>query len=150
MEIVLRAALMYLLTLILLRITTRRLMRSATPLDFALIFLFGGLAVQSVIGDDRSITASVLAMSTVAGLHVAVSRLKLIWPVVGKIAEGTSVVIYADGRWDDAEMKRLRVHRNDVMAELRSKGMNRLDVLESAIVEHNGGISLIMKDGDKS
>jgi uncharacterized membrane protein YcaP (DUF421 family) len=146
MDIVLRSALMYLVTLILLRVTTRRLMRSATPLDFALIFLFGGLAVQCVIGDDRSITGSLLAMSTVAGLHVGLSRLKLIWPVVGKITEGTSVVIYANGRWDDREMQRLRVHRNDVMAEVRYKGMNSLEAVASAIVEHNGGISLIRKE----
>ena len=33
MGIVLRTALMYLVVLILLRITTRRIMRSATPLD---------------------------------------------------------------------------------------------------------------------
>ena len=145
MDIVARAALMYVVTLILLRVTTRRLMRSATPLDMALVFLFGGLAVQCILGDDHSVTGSLLAMATVAGLHIGFSYLKLRWPVVGMITEGTAVVIYADGKWDDREMKRLRVHRNDVMAELRQNGMGALENLESAIVEHNGGISLVAK-----
>ncbi|MGY2050466.1 DUF421 domain-containing protein [Methylobacterium sp. JK268] len=148
MTIVLTAALMYGVVLILLRVTTRRIMRSATPLDMAVVFLFGGMAVQPVLGQDRSITAALLAMATVAGLHLAVSRLKLIWPALGMVAEGTPVVVYADGVWDRKQMRRLRVDERDVRAEMRQNGIRSFDDVQSAIVEHTGGITVVSRRPD--
>jgi uncharacterized membrane protein YcaP (DUF421 family) len=143
MGIVLRAALMYLFILVVLRITTRRMMRSATPLDMAIVFLIGGMGIQPVLGEDRSIVGAMLAISTIAGLHIGLSYLRLLAPVVGRIAEGTAVVLYSNGAWDAAEMRRLRVQRQDVMAEMRQKGLVSLDDVQSVIIEHNGAISII-------
>ena len=109
MEIVFRAALMYLIVLILLRLTTQRIMRSATPLDMVVIFFFGGMAVPPILGDDRSITGAVLALCTIAGLHMVLSHLKRIWPTIGMVTEGNPVVIYSNGTWDDEQMRRRRV-----------------------------------------
>jgi uncharacterized membrane protein YcaP (DUF421 family) len=76
-----------------LRITTRRMMRSATPRDMAVIFLFGSLAVPCVLGDDKSIAGATLGIFTIAGLHFGLSALRMRWPLIGRIREGTSVVI---------------------------------------------------------
>ncbi|MFE1599667.1 DUF421 domain-containing protein [Methylobacterium sp. ID0610] len=146
MSTVLTAALMYGLVLVLLRVTTRRIMRSATPLDMAVVFLFGGLAVQPILGQDRSVTGALLAICTVAGMHLAVSRLKLWWPAVGMVAEGTPVVIYANGIWDRKQMRRLRVDERDVVAEMRQNGIRHLSEVQSAIIEHTGGITIVRKE----
>ena len=109
MDIVLRATLMYLVVLVLLRLTTQRIMRSATPLDMVVIFFFGGMAVPPILGDDRSITGALLALCTIASLHTCLSHLKRLWPAVGMITEGNPVVIFSNGTWDDAQMRRRRV-----------------------------------------
>ena len=96
MGIVLRTALMYLVVLILLRITTRRIMRSATPLDMVVIFFFGGVATPPILGDDRSITGALVAACTLAGLHTLLSYLKRVWPVIGMITEGNPVVVFSN------------------------------------------------------
>ena len=145
MEIVFRAALMYLIVLILLRLTTQRIMRSATPLDMAVIFFFGGMAVPPILGDDRSITGAVLALCTIAGLHMALSHLKRIWPTIGMVTEGNPVVIYSNGTWDDEQMRRRRVDARDVMAEMRQQGITNLVDVQSAIVEHTGAITVVPK-----
>lgn len=145
MGIVLRTAVMYLVVLILLRITTRRIMRSATPLDMVVIFFFGGVATPPIMGDDRSITGALLAAATLAGLHTALSHLKRVWPTVGMITEGNPVVIYADGDWDQVAMRRMRVDPRDVMAEMRQQGISRLEDVNSAIVEHSGAITVVPK-----
>jgi uncharacterized membrane protein YcaP (DUF421 family) len=146
MRTVLTAALMYGVVLLLLRVTTRRIMRSATPLDMAVVFLFGGMAVQPILGADRSITGALLAACTVAGMHLAVSRLKLWWPVVGQVAEGTPVVIYSNGTWDWNQMHRLRIDERDVVAEMRQNGVRSFAEVQSAIIEHTGGITIVPKE----
>jgi uncharacterized membrane protein YcaP (DUF421 family) len=146
MDIVLRAALIYVFVLIMLRITTRKIMRSATPLEMCVIFLFGGFAVAPVLGGDRSVTGAVIAVSTIAFLHITISTLELFWPALGRITKGTPVIIYADGKWDTPEMQMLRVQRNDAMAEMRQQGIKSLDEVEAVIVEHNGGITIVRAD----
>jgi uncharacterized membrane protein YcaP (DUF421 family) len=79
MDIVLRSAFMYFFILVVLRVTTRRILRSATPLDLVVIFLFGGLAMPSVLSNDTSMTAAILGMATVAGIHFSLSRMRTRW-----------------------------------------------------------------------
>ena len=57
-----------------------------------------------ILANDMSVTAALLGMSTVAALHFSLSRLRMRWPVVGMLTEGTSVVVYADGAFDDNQM----------------------------------------------
>ncbi|MBB2965206.1 DUF421 domain-containing protein [Methylobacterium sp. R2-1] len=145
MGIVLRATLLYLVVLLLLRITTMRIMRSATPLDMAVIFFFGGIAVPPILGDDRSITGALLAAATLAGLHTTLSHAKRLWPTIGMVTEGNPVVIFSNGEWDEAKMRSKRVDPRDVMAEVRQKGLLHLSDVQSAIVEHNGAITIVPK-----
>lgn len=148
MDIVFRAALMYLVVLMLLRLTTQRIMRSATPLDMVVIFFFGGIAVPPILGDDRSITGALLALCTIAAMHTALSALKLVWPTLGMVTEGNPVVIYCRGAWDDEKMRRRRIDRRDVMAEMRQQGITRIEDVQSAIVEHTGAITVVPKKPD--
>ena len=145
MEIVLRTVGLYLFILIVMRVTTRRILRSATALDLVVIFLFGGFAVPSLLSSDMSLTGAILGMSTVAGLHFGLSRLRTRFPLVGMITEGTSVRIYAPGGFDENQMLRSRITMQDVTAEMRQQGSRTLDDIESIIVEHNGSISLLPK-----
>ena len=145
MDIVLRTAFMYFFILIVLRVTTRRILRSATPLDLVVIFLFGGLAMPSVLSGDMSMTAALLGMATVAGIHFSLSRMRTRWPVIGMLTEGTSVVIYANNGFDENQMLRSRITMQDVEAEMRQSGATTLEKVDSIIVEHNGGITVMTK-----
>lgn len=60
MDIVLRVALLYVVVLFTLRLTTRKIMRTSTPLDMVVIFLVGGMAVQAALAGDQSVTGAAL------------------------------------------------------------------------------------------
>jgi uncharacterized membrane protein YcaP (DUF421 family) len=145
MMTVVRALVMYFLLLLMLRITTRRVMRAATPIDMAVIFLFGGLAVQPVLGDDHSITAAALAIFAVAAAHIAISRLKVPMPLIGMITNGTPVLIYSNERWDVSKMRAMSVQEEDVLAEARQNGLHSMSEVDCVIIEHNGGITVMPK-----
>jgi uncharacterized membrane protein YcaP (DUF421 family) len=145
MDIILRVALLYLITLFTLRMTTRKTMRTSTPLDMVVIFLVGGMATQAVLTGDQSITGVVFAIATVAAMHMLISAAKLRWPVVGFISDGSPVVIYADGRWAREDMKKLRVQQQDVFAEMRQNGHKSIDEVETAVIEHSGALTILAK-----
>lgn len=145
MDVILRTALLYIVVLLTLRMTTRKTMRSSTPLDMVVIFLVGGMATQAALAGDQSITGILLAIMTVAGMHMLISAAKARWPVVGFISDGSPVVIFADGQWARAEMRRLRVQEQDVYAEMRQNGHKSIDEVETAVIEHNGALTILPK-----
>jgi uncharacterized membrane protein YcaP (DUF421 family) len=145
MEVIVRTAVMYLFLLVTLRLTTRRVSRSMTPLDMVVLFLFGGLAGQAILGQDRSITNSLLAVGTVSAIHLSINMLKLHFPIIGRLTEGTPVVVYEAGEWDHEKMKRLRIYQGDILIDVRQNGLGGMDKVSHVVVEPNGGISIIKK-----
>jgi uncharacterized membrane protein YcaP (DUF421 family) len=145
MDIIVRAAIIYFVLLFVLRVTSRRIMRSATPMDLVLIFVFGGVGVQAMLGEDRSITAMLLSLSTFTLFHVGIGAAKRRWPAIGRYTEGAPVVVYRDGQWDERSLRALHMAKRDVITELRQGGRRSIDEVELVIAEHNGGISIIAK-----
>jgi uncharacterized membrane protein YcaP (DUF421 family) len=148
MQVILRTALIYVLLLVILRVTSRRVSRSMTPLDMVILFLFGGMVSQSILGEDRSLTNSLLAIATVSLLHLSISVLKRRLPIIGRITEGTPVVVYQNGAWDEKRLSAIRIYKGDVMVDVRQNGLSNLDQVDKVVVEPNGGISVLTRRED--
>jgi uncharacterized membrane protein YcaP (DUF421 family) len=146
MGTIIRAALMYWFLLFVLRLTGRRAMNHMTPFEMILVFLFGGLAVQAIVGDDHSLTNAWLAILTVSLIHVLIAMLKHKSERFGRIADGTPVIIFRRGEWLRDRMKYLHVQEPDVLAAARNSGVERLEQIKYAIVERNGSISIIKNE----
>jgi uncharacterized membrane protein YcaP (DUF421 family) len=79
-------------------------------------------------------------------LHVFVSVAKRRWPSLGRVAEGTPTIVYANGQWDERRLREMRIYKGDVLAEMRQRGISHLDDVKYAIVENHGGISIMATD----
>jgi uncharacterized membrane protein YcaP (DUF421 family) len=143
MSIVLRAAAGYLILLFAVRLIGRRTASQMAPFDLVLLFLFGGITITAVIGEDRSLMAAVSAVFTIGLMHIAVSWGKTRFPLFGRIVDGTPVVVYEHGHWHRKRMHRLRLNEQDIMAAARQRGLERLEQVRYAIAERDGKISII-------
>jgi uncharacterized membrane protein YcaP (DUF421 family) len=146
MDAIIRSAIVYFILLFMIRLTTRRVLRSATPMDLVLVFVFGGLGVQAILGEDRSITTMLLSLGTFSLLHVGISAAKYRWPKIGLYMEGSPSVVYRDGQWDDQALRALHMAKRDIITEMRQGGKRSMDEVEMIVAEHNGGISVITKE----
>ncbi len=113
------------------------------PFDLVLLFLFGGLTITAVLGNDRSLTAAVSAIFAVGLMHVLVSEGKRLSPTLGRLIDGTPVVVFERGKWHGGRMRALRILEQDVMTAARQRGLMRLDQVRYATVERDGKISII-------
>ncbi len=143
MEVILRAAAAYLLLLAMVRLVGRRTASQLAPFDLVVLFLFGGITITAVIGEDHSMVASLTALATIGLLHVGVSWLKARSPWFGRLVDGTPIVIYEDGHWHRERMRALRVLEADVMAAVRQRGLMRLDQVRYAVAERDGKVSIV-------
>lgn len=143
MEVVLRAAAIYLLLLAAVRLIGRRTASQLAPFDLVVLFIFGGIGITAIIGEDHSIAASLTAISTIGLLHVGVSWVKAWSPWFGRLVDGTPVVIFERGEWHQDRMRALRVLEADVMAAARQRGLMRLEQVRYAVAERDGKVSII-------
>ena len=143
MEVILRAAAAYLLLLTMVRLVGRRTASQLAPFDLVVLFLFGGITITAVIGEDHSLVAALTALCTIGLLHVAVSWLKARSAWFGRLVDGTPIVIYEDGQWHEDRMRALRVLEADVMVAVRQRGLMRLDQVRYAVAERDGKVSIV-------
>jgi len=143
MNIVLRAAAGYFVLLFAVRLIGRRTASMMAPFDLVLLFLFGGITIGAVVGEDRSMVGAISAVFTIGLMHILVSSAKRRFQLVSRIVDGTPIVVFEHGQWNDERMRALRLSEQDVMAAARQRGIERLEQVRYAVAERDGKIAII-------
>lgn len=150
MGTILHAIAGYFFLLLVVRVLTRRPGGQMTLGDFVLIFLMGGVIILSTAGSDRSLTNCTCGVITIGLMHRMVSWAKTHSPRLGAIIDGTPVTVVKAGEWQADAADSLSVGRADLEAAARLKGLRSVDEVDYAIVERNGGFSIIKKQKKQS
>lgn len=144
MEIVLRAAAVYLLVLLIFRIAGRKALSEVSTFDLVLLLIMSEATQNALIGQDYSFTAALLAISTLVALNVVLSWVLSRSRGLDTFISGMPLIIVADGQPLLGRMKRARIDVNDVLEQARKvRGIYKLDDIKFAILERGGGISII-------
>jgi uncharacterized membrane protein YcaP (DUF421 family) len=147
MDIALRAIVVFFFIVFLTRVIGRRELSSLSPFDLILLIILGDAIQQGLTQDDYSLTGAVIAVSTIAALQVATSYVSFRSKRARVILEGQPVVIIQDGRLIEANLRRERMTPDEVSEEMRIQQIATFDDVAWGIVESNGAISFIKKNG---
>lgn len=145
MDLVLRAALMYVAVFAFTRLLGRRELSQMQPFDLILLVVIGDLVQQGVTQNDLSVTGLMLVIATVALLQVGASYLSFRFRAMRPLLEGKPVVIVEDGRFIDSNLRRERLTVEDVTEEMRLNSIGSLDEVRWAVLETSGRVSFIRK-----
>ena len=144
MDAVLRALSIYLILIVIFRISGKRTLAEITTFDFVLILIIAETTQQGLLGEDFSVTNSFLLIVTLISLDVALALLQSKFPRLGLFTEGLPVIIVEHGRPFEERLKKARIDEYEILAAARDKhGLERLDQIKYAVLERNGGISII-------
>ena len=146
MDIVIRAAIVYVFVYIVLRALGKRELGELTAFELVLLFVVGDLVQQSITQDDKSITAAILAISTIALLIVVQSYLVFRFRSAQQILEGEPVVVVHRGEVLVPAIRRQRMTVDEIHQSARSEGIADLADVELAILESDGKLSFITED----
>lgn len=144
MESVIRGAGIYLVLLVILRLSGRRTMSEMTAFDFVLLLIVAETTQQALLGEDFSLTNSVVLIVTLFSFDVALSVVKDRSPRMQRMLDGSPTVLISRGEPDRRALRRARVSLGEVMEAARSAhGLERLDQIRFAILEARGTISIV-------
>lgn len=144
MDSVIRGALIYIIMLVIIRISGRRTMAEATPFDFVLLLIVAETTQQALLGDDFSLTNAVVLIMTLFGIDIALSYAKRWFPRLALVLDGRPTLLIADGQIDRRALKKARMDESDILVAARSQhGLERMEQIKHAVLETDSGISII-------
>jgi uncharacterized membrane protein YcaP (DUF421 family) len=147
MDAVLRAAVTYFILLLIFRAAGKRSLAEMTAFDFILLLIISETTQSALVDGNNSLTNTVLLVVTMVGLDIALSFVKEWVRPLEKAMDSVPLIILAYGVPLVDRMKKARVDEADILsAARRSLGLERLDQIKFAVLETNGGISVIPKD----
>jgi uncharacterized membrane protein YcaP (DUF421 family) len=147
METVLRAVAIYLLLLIVFRISGKRSLAQITTFDFVLLLIIGEAVQQALLGEDFSLTNAILVIITLVSMDIGISLIKQRSKSAEKIIDSVPIMLIENGQMHKDRMDKERVDESEILSTGREQqGIERLDQIKYAILEHNGHITIIPKE----
>ena len=119
MDAVLRATAMYLLLLTVFRVSGRRMLAELTTFDFVLLLIIGEATQQALLGEDFSFINAMLVIVTLVTLEIVLSLLKGWAPFLGKLLDGTPMIVVDHGRPLRERMRKARIDEEDILEAAR-------------------------------
>lgn len=146
MEIVLRAAAVYVLLWLLLRAMGKRELAEVTAFELVILVVLGDIIQQAVTQEDMSVTGAVLAVSTMGLLAVGSSVVGERWPRARRVLEGRPSLVVRHGVVDDEVLRLQRIPRAELEEAARKRGISDLRTVTWGIVETDGTFSFVEAD----
>ena len=146
MDAIVRGLVVYLFLLILFRFAGHRTLGQMTNFDFVLLLIISEATQNAMIGNDYSVTNGILVILTLVGIDICLSIMKQRFPAMERHLEGLPLVLVDKGRPLKDLMYKARVDEQDILSSAREKhGLERMEQIKYAVLETNGGISIIPK-----
>jgi len=140
-----RGIVVFLIALALIRISGRRSFGIRTPLDNIILILLGATLSRGIVGASPFL-AVVATCFIIVFLHRCFGWLISRSNRFGKIMEGDKILLYSNGKFIDAHMKRALLCKEDLMQGIRKSALtDNMDEIDKVYIERNGEISALKK-----
>jgi len=145
---VLRALAIYVLVILLIRLSGKRAVGQFTPFDLVMLILLGNAVQNGINGGDNSLTGAAIMATTLIALNYAVAWLTSRSARAERLVEGAPVVIARDGKLFEKVLRREMISSRDFEESLRMNNVEDVSEVELALLETNGSISVVPKKRD--
>src|SRR5690606_12022070 len=143
METVVRILFVYVFLMVALRLLGKREFGEMAPFDLVVLLLIPEVFQQAIMGEDFSMTAAVVAASTLMTLVLITSFASYRWKKVGEIVGGRPTVLASEGILIPEAMHRERVSPDEVVAAVRDAGLEELKQVKFVILQSDGRLAVV-------
>jgi uncharacterized membrane protein YcaP (DUF421 family) len=144
--LIVRAAAIYLVLLLGLRVFGKREVGQFTLFDLVFVLLVANAVQPAMTGRDLSLGGGFIIIATLLTLNFTVARLRIRFPIIERALESRSVVVARDGRWIGQKLKHEGITAEEALAALREHGIDAVDETKMVVLEADGSLSVVPKD----
>lgn len=145
LEHIYRTVFVYFLVLFVIRMMGKREIGQLSPFDFVVAIIIAELAAIPMEATDVPVWHSILPLVILGLLEVVMSYATLFSRTLRGIVCGQPQVIIKSGQLLRDEMRKARYNLDDLLGQLREKGIVDVSDVEFAVLETSGRLSVILK-----
>ena len=146
---IIRTVLLYAFIIFAIRLMGKRQISDMQPSELVVTMVISDIASLPMQNTSQPLLSGIVPVLVLVAMEVTVSVLMMKSRRFRKLICGSPVVVIADGRILQSEMKRLRLTVDDVIAQLRQQNIFSLDDVQYCIMETNGVLSVLEKPGKR-
>lgn len=143
--VVIRSIIAFFTLLLFVRLMGKQQVSQLTFFDYTVGITIGSIASTISVQLNENTTASLAGMATWAVLAIILAYLgvKNVW--IQKVVDGEATVVIENGKIQEENLKKIRIPIDELISELRTKGVFNVADVEFALFEPGGKISVQKK-----
>jgi uncharacterized membrane protein YcaP (DUF421 family) len=143
MESIARALIIYAFMLLVFRFSGKRTLGEVTTFDFVLLLIIAETIQEALIGRDLSMTNAMIVIVTLIAIDIILNVVKAHSERADRLLEGTPTVIVENGQPLHERLREELLDEDDILNAARQQGLESMAQIKRAVLERNGGISII-------
>jgi uncharacterized membrane protein YcaP (DUF421 family) len=145
-EFVIRALAVYLFVLLMLRLGGKRQLAQMSPTEFVAVLLISNAVQNSMNGGDNSLIGGFVLALVLIIASTAISYLTFRSKKFRHVFEGVPTILVHCGKLIEQNLKKERITKDELTSMLRRQDVHHLDVIQEAILEPDGGLTILLKN----
>lgn len=142
-EKIVRSVVIYLFLLAAFRFTGKRQVGQLTPFDLVVLLVISNVLQNAIIGPDNSLGGGLIGAVVILVLNWALVEVTYRSKRARRMLEAPPTVLVHNGRLLEKNLARERIGLDDLHAAMRRAGVIDVEHVHVAMLEENGGISVI-------
>ena len=148
LSIILKTTILYIFIIIVYRIMGKKEIGQLGIVDLIVSILIAEFAAISIEQEETSIFISMVPIIVLALIQIVFNFISLKSDKFRKLIDGNPTVIIKEGKIKFKEMSKIRYSLDDLITQLREKGIKSIEEVDYAILENDGKLSVFQKCND--
>lgn len=135
----------YLALVLLLRVSGKRTLSKLNAFDLVVTVAVGSTLATVLLSKDVALAEGIVAFALLVLLQAVITSLSVRSRRVAGWVKAEPCLLYFDGRYAHAAMKRERVTEDELAASVRREGLARMNDAMAIVLETDGSINVIRR-----
>lgn len=146
--IILKTLILYIFILVSYRIMGKKEIGELNIIDFIVTILIAELAAISIEEEKINILKSIVPITSLVIVQITFSYISMKSNRFRDFIDGKPSVIIKKGKLVFSQMSKLKYTLDDLLCQLREKGIKNIEEVDYAILENNGQLSVFQNTKD--
>ena len=146
-EIILRGSVIYLSLTLLFRFVARRDIGAVGIADLLVIVLIADASQNAMAGDGKTLADGLVLICTLLGWNLLLDWLAFRFPGMRRLLEADKLLLIDRGRLMKRNLRKELITEEDLLAKLRSYGIDDIRDVKTAYLESDGNITVVSSLG---
>lgn len=147
-DVILKTFFLYFFILLMYRIMGKKEVGELGLIDLIVTVLIAELAAISIEDHSKSILISIIPILILVFCEISLSFVSLKSEKVRNFLDGKPSIIIKDGKVNFNLMTKIRYTLDDLITQLRQKGIKSLEEVDYAVLENSGDLSIFQNTKD--